>query len=253
MPTPFDPQAVAQEAGPEISSLLEKCPDVAPLRYWDGEFLILEGDVDEDLFLVLKGSLIVERGGPPATNLAILMCVPEEPVMVGEMAYFGDRRRTASVRSVGSTLALRLAPRHVDFVVGSLPGLTRILLQQLTRRLRESNDALQGYLGRFQLDPRPLNLVQGEGLFSEGDGANTLYQVITGSVRIREAGAERDVGPEELPDGFLGLEDFLRARPHRYSASAAASSFLMVLDGARREDFVRCYPGLALQILDSGT
>ncbi len=249
MPQPFDPQGLAREADPEVASLLVRCPDLLPLRYRDGEFLIREGEAEEDLFIVLQGSLIVERGSP-AANLAILMCSPADPAIVGEMAYFGDRRRTASVRTVGSTLALRLAPRHVDEVVASFPGLTRLLLNQLSRRLKETNEALQTFQDRCHLAPRPVSLAQGETLFSAGDQADALYQLINGSLRSREDGRERELRLEQVPEGFVGLESYLRGRPHRFTAVAAAPCFLMALDASRREDFVRCYPGLALRILE---
>lgn len=252
MPQPFDPQALLQDADPEIPGLLARCPDLVPLRYRDGEFLVREGEEDQDLFVILSGSLVVERGGPPPATLAHLLCDPSAPVIVGEMAYFGDTRRTASVRTVGATVALRLAPRHVDALVASSPGLTRLLLRQLTRRLRDSNEALQGFQSRFRLDPRQVAAAEGEVLFTRGDPAGTLFQLLSGSVRVQGEGPGRVLEGSDLPDGFLGLEAFLGARPHPVTATAASPCFLVAVDAARREDFLRCYPALALRVLEGG-
>lgn len=241
----------------EIQQLLARCPDIEPCRYREGELLIQEGEEGRDLFIVLKGAFTVEHpplapGGPPVM-LAAIMC-EDEPVIVGEMAYFGAQRRTASVRSSGASFALRLHPAHVDLIIGEFPLLTRIICQQFTRRLKETNEALRGFQERFALGAERTLVSSGEALFRRDEPASRVHQLLVGRVRLERNGESSHdetsiVGPEDLPSGFLEPGPFLRGQAQTATAIAEGDVLLATIEGARREAFVRCYPELALQFM----
>lgn len=253
MPDPLEIARLDLSADPELGALLAACPDIVPLRFRDGERLVTEGEDSQDLYIVLTGSLVVEKTLPEGTprTLAQLTCLPGAPGIVGEMAYFGARHRTASVRSVGSSRALHLQPAHLDTIMGAYPGLTRILCRQFTARLKEANEELLDLRARFDLAAQRRMAQPGEVLWRAGEPAVTLYQLAMGSVRIGEGAGATLVRAEDLPGGFLGLEAFLRGTAQGATATAEETCFLAVIDADHREAFIRSQPALVLQILGS--
>lgn len=252
MPESFEITGLESARTGEIQQLLARCPDIEPCRYREGELLIQEGEEGRDLFIVLKGAFTVEHpplapGGPPVM-LAAIMC-EDEPVIVGEMAYFGAQRRTASVRSSGASFALRLRPAHVDIIIGEFPMLTRIICQQFTRRLKETNEMLRGFQERFALGAERTLVSSGEALFRQGEPASRIHQLLVGRVRLERDGGSNILSPEDLPGGFLEPGPFLRGQAQEATAIAEGDVLLATIEDARREAFVRCYPELALNLL----
>ena len=256
MPEAFDIRLLCLDGISELPSLVSRCPDVECLAFHDGEYLMREGEESQDLFIVVEGAYVVERPpdlpGAQASLLATVMVDPGEPSFVGEMAYFGSQRRSASVRSSGRTLALCLKRHHIDVIVEHYPGLLKIIFRQLTERLVETNGSLKELQARFALAPERRMGSAGERLFSAGDPADKLFQLLMGEIRVEDATGSRLVRPEDLAQGLLEPEAFLRGRPHRLAATVENTAFFLVVDAARREAVVRSYPGLALGLLFEG-
>ncbi|WLT29962.1 Crp/Fnr family transcriptional regulator [Geothrix sp. PMB-07] len=253
MPDPLDPTTLDLGSDPELGPLLSAHPDIEPLRFRDGERLVVEGEDSQDLYILLRGALVVEKVLPDGTQrpLAQLECRPQAPVIIGEMAYFGAQRRTATVRAVGSCQALHLKPSHLDAIMAGFPGLTRILCRQFTARLSEANQELRDLRARFDLAAHPRMAQPGEVLLETGEPAHALFQLTMGSVRVDEGMTSRVVRAEDLPEGFLGLEAFLRGIPHPFTATVEEPCFLAVIEAERREAFLRSYPGLVIRLLQS--
>ena len=251
MPDTLDPAALDLASDPEVGPLLAACPDIEPLRFRDGELLVVEGEDSQDLYIVRKGSLVVEKALPDGTArpLAQLECRPEAPVIIGEMAYFGALRRTATVRAVGACQVLHLKPAHLDAIMTGFPGLTRILCRQFTTRLKETNEELQEFRARFNLAPERRMVQPGEVIFEAGTKAEAVFQVAMGTVRIEDAAGSRVLRAEDLPGGFLGLEAYLRGTRQTARATAEEACFLAVIGAGRREAFMSSHPALALQAL----
>ena len=252
MPDPLDPASLDLAADPELGPLLAACPDIAPLRFRDGECLVTEGEDSQDLYIVRKGSLVVEKALPDGTArpLAQIECSPDAPVIMGEMAYFGALRRTATVRAVGACQALHLKPAHLDAIMAGFPGLTRILCRQFTARLKEANEELRDLRARFHLAPERRMAQAGEVIFAAGSAADAVFQLAMGAVRFDGPDGSKVLRAEDLPAGFLGLEAYLRQRPHGATATAEEACFLAVIGASHREAFLRSHPALALNLLE---
>lgn len=255
MPEPFDISMLGGGDTSELSELLTQCPDIEPRRYRDGEYLIREGEQDRDLFIVVKGAYTVEHppllpSGPPVI-LASVMCDPYHVSIVGEMAYFGADRRTASVRSSGSTYALCLRPAHIDAITGGFPGLTRVICRQFTQRLKEANDAIREFRSRFALAATKRMVHAGEILFREGDPALALHQLLVGSIELERGGEKTLVANDVLFQGFLEPEAYFRNQKHTATATALTDGILVSIDLKDKETLVRCYPELASRVMES--
>jgi CRP-like cAMP-binding protein len=166
------------------------------------------------------------------------------------MAYLGTHRRSASVRSSGGSFVLRLKPAHVDAVINDFHGLTRAICAQFSWRLRETSRALADLQGCFAMSPQQHLAKPGEPLFSRGDPAGTLYQLVTGTVKLVRAGGEEVVGSEQLLNGFLEPEPFFRNRLHTATATVEEPAFLVAIDREFIQAAVRGYPELVLKLLE---
>jgi len=245
----FDIAVLGEDESSEIYQLLRLCQDVEPRRYQDGEYLIHQDEQDQDLFIVVKGVFTVEQppltlGGPPVI-LASMLCDPANVAIVGEMAYFGDLRRTASVRSSGATYALKLKPAHIDVIIGCFPLLTKVICQQFAKRLKEANDVIRAFQSRFALVSTKRMVAEGEVIFREGEDSQVIHQVVAGQVELQRGDRRSSCGIEGISSGFLEPEAYFANGPHRATATAKTDAILVSVDRDHADTLVRCYPELA--------
>jgi CRP-like cAMP-binding protein len=251
MPEPFDVAKLYLDPGSEIARLVARYSDIECLRYRDGEYLIREGEASQEVFIVLEGAFVVEQavmGSRPAI-LACITCGLENPSIVGEMAFLGSFKRTASLRISGSTLALRLQPAHVEAIIQDFPSLTRAICRQFSNRLKEANEALRLLQGCFALQSSQRMASAGDVLFTAGEPATELFQLMMGCVELERNGVRVVVTPEELPQGFIEPLPFLRGSTQMATARVVDAAFLVAIGQASREAFVRCQPSLILELL----
>jgi len=253
MPDSYDIRHLDLPESTEIPALMRLCPDIEARVYREGEYLMREGEESQEIFVILDGAYVVARGPEIAkaapTILATVTVDPSQPSIVGEMAYFGSSRRSATVHSCGRTLALCLRPEHIDAIVENLPGLLKLIFRHLSQRLIETNATVQELQSRFALAPERRMLQGGEILFSAGDTAGRLFQVVMGEVRLEGPGGSRHVKADELPQGFLDFGPFLAGGRHAVTATVEGAAFVLVVDAANREAVVRSYPQMALGLL----
>jgi CRP-like cAMP-binding protein len=253
MPDSYDLALLGLDENSEIRQLVGRFPDIQPRAYRDGEYLIRENEESQDIFIVLRGGLVVEQApavpGAPPLILACVLADLDDLAIVGEMACLGSQRRAASVKSSGRSHTLCLNPVHIDGILERFPGLTRVICRQFSRRLKDTAGSLVALQGRFALNPLRRMAEPGERLFAAGGQAGELFQLAAGSVRLERAGVVREVTPEDLPMGLLELEPFLRGSVHSASATVATPAFLAVIGQGEREAVVRCFPQLVLAIL----
>jgi serine phosphatase RsbU (regulator of sigma subunit) len=107
--------------------------------YSTGTLLLREGDVGDEMFIVLSGSIaIIKAMGTPDERLVGLRGPGE---FIGEMSLLNqDRLRTASVRVHEDAQALKLTRADFDALLYRYPSMAYAMLQALSVRLRASND-----------------------------------------------------------------------------------------------------------------
>ena len=121
MPQTYTIDPMQLEDDSEVVRLLAQFPEIQPISFGDGEQLVREDEPSQEIFIVLRGALVVEQasvaeGSAPAM-LACITAAPDAIAILGEMAYLGAQPRAASIRSVGRTHTLRLEPRHIDGIL----------------------------------------------------------------------------------------------------------------------------------------
>lgn len=243
-------------ANSEVLRLVNNYTDIDPIQFIDQEYLMNEGEPGKDIFLVLKGSFLVERdqkisSNQPSPPIAIVNCTPESPSFVGEMAYFGGKARVASVKSAAATYTLRLKPDHLDTIISEYQVLTRCICRQFTKRLGEANETVQRYQQLLHMEMTQSFFNPGEVIFSKGEKADTLCQLIDGTV-IRETSTGAEIiTMANLNRGIIEPGPFFRNGNRQSSLRAENQCIIVNISNRSMPAIVRNFPEVALQQMAS--
>lgn len=108
-----------------------------PTRFRSGEVLFKQGDVADDLYLIVDGDVAVvtrERG-----RVAVL----RSGECVGEMGVLDDAPRSATVTALAPVQALRIERPDFEDLLELFPAVSRGIIDVLTQRLRTTQAAQQ--------------------------------------------------------------------------------------------------------------
>jgi CRP-like cAMP-binding protein len=112
--------------------------DVLTQRYSDGDIILKQGAIGDEMYVIESGTVRVFRTiGGSETLLGVL----KTGEVFGEMALFDYKPRSASARAVGTTV-LRVVSRE-EFSSLKCDPVIRELLTALGRRLRAADDAFE--------------------------------------------------------------------------------------------------------------
>ncbi len=123
--------------------------------YEDGACIFEEGDTGRDLYIIQSGSVQIKKKTP--TGL-VSMAVFKKGDFFGDMALLQSLPRYASAFAAGPTRLLILKPAGFLLKIRRDPTFAFEMLQQLSFRVKMSNDRLFEILKQNQL---PLDQVQG--------------------------------------------------------------------------------------------
>lgn len=113
---------------------------LAHVQYPAGQLLIREGDHLEYLYLVVDGQVeAIKSLGTPDERL---LGVRGAGNLLGEMSLFDpENKYTASVRAVSTVQALQMSRAEFEALIQDHPTLVYYLLQQMSRRFEQSENA----------------------------------------------------------------------------------------------------------------
>jgi serine/threonine protein kinase len=98
-------------------------------KFDDGELLCAEGEHSYYAFLLLRGSVVVERAGREVTR------VSGEGSFLGEVATLSSMPRTATLRAAGAVWAVVLNAAELERFVTSNPAMGLRVIRSLAKRL----------------------------------------------------------------------------------------------------------------------
>jgi hypothetical protein len=108
------------------------------VRFDDGEVLCAEGEHSYDAFLLLRGSVVIERYGREVTR------VTGEGNFLGEVATLMSLPRTATMRAAGAVWAMVLNAADLERFVTSNPAMGLRVIRSLARRLSKQPPSDKG-------------------------------------------------------------------------------------------------------------
>ena len=113
-----------------------------------GTFVMREGEIAREMFVVLGGELEVLKRGAHSNEARVAMLGPGD--WVGEMSIIDVMPRSASVRSLAPSLLLRISAEDLDKLyrrdVKSYALFVLNMARELSRRLRVADGILAGVI-----------------------------------------------------------------------------------------------------------
>ena len=99
-----------------------------------GEVLIREGEDSKQVYIVKKGRLRASRRGPDG-KIEVLGEI-RDGEFVGEMAYFNEESRMATVEAIMDSELVEIEPQVFEKVIYERPSWAKTLFATLARRLK---------------------------------------------------------------------------------------------------------------------
>lgn len=123
--------------------------------YNDGDVLFEAGDKSDGMYIVRGGKLkVFQRKEGKEVTLAFL----DAGSIIGEMAFFENKPRSAAVKAVEKTEVTVIDNRDFTKLLKQIPGWFVIMMRSLSSRLRTTNDKLtQASKGGTQIQRYPLH------------------------------------------------------------------------------------------------
>lgn len=112
------------------------------ISYKAGDYVFYENDLSEDLYIILKGHVAIERESfleKEATLLATL----QPGSIFGEMALLSKHPRSASVKAVEDLTVLSISERHFEDFISIEPKYAIGLLSNLKMRQQDMKQRLE--------------------------------------------------------------------------------------------------------------
>lgn len=114
-------------------------------RYGAGEVIIAEGEVNQDMYVVVRNSVVVEINSASTGKLTYVDTLNEGEI-IGEAALFMNVKRTAQVRSADEADLLRLTRQDFFRLLADTTKigirLLFMIIYSLLGRLRSANEEL---------------------------------------------------------------------------------------------------------------
>ena len=256
--------SLALPADSELPALLAAFPHARALRFSDEEFLIRAAEPATTFYLLLRGTCLVEMAPPEpeeddgepqearrhGAEMFTLTATPARPLFVGEMACFGDGLRSASVRSSMNSIAVELNLADLHAILEAFPRLTRTLCEQFSERLSELNRQLSRHREHLMMQARQEFFENGAILFSAGEPAARLYQLVDGAVALLSpSGEEMLIRPTARRAIFIEPVPYFVGGAYGRTAVARGVVIAVSIAARSREAVVRNFPHLTLDLL----
>jgi len=206
------------------------------------EFLITKGELNEHLYMIVSGEVVVEDGAVPITRLG-------EGEICGEMSYFGDSVPSTSVRSLGQTRVLAIHGKDFSKLIRKTNPVQVHMAKLLAERLSKANairandfeSCMQGRINEmapaellqvFHMHQKTgkllLDLPKGDAQISflEGSIVAADYGKRTGQEAVFAVLREKE-----------GVYNFTTGLPEKEMKESAIGDFMMLLmEGVKRFD-----------------
>ena len=138
------------------------------LAYSDGDVIFQEGDEGREMFIVQSGEVIVSKNTKRGqVELAVL----RKGDFVGEMSLLESLPRSATAQARGSTRLLAIHPGGFLLKIRRDPTFAFEMLQNLSKRIRVTNDRLTHLLNKEQISADAIRVILSGSEFSEGKTA----------------------------------------------------------------------------------
>jgi len=196
-----------------------------------GQIVFEKYDYTNTFFCIVEGSVEVEVEGKDGKPATIQL---KQGAFFGEMGLLSGRRRTATIRA-GENCVLLETPRNTMLTtIHSSDGVRKIVDEAFLK------NAIYNYIGSMITPEAVQALIDsgvdkksfktGEVLFNEGDPADGLYLIRTGSVTIsRHVGQHERILSYVAAGRYVGEMALINDAPRSATVKAAVATEVMIL------------------------
>lgn len=216
-----------------------------------GEVIVRQNDYTDSL-VVIAGGQVEVRVRPERSDEERTVATLSAGNFFGEMSLLSNRRRNATVVSLGSRLIELPRKAMLKLLAVSPPVKEMVDRAFLVRAIQGylfpglSDELLWSLVGRAEVRPVARETV----LFSEGDRADALYLIRSGMVKVSKRSADREIVLSYLTAGnFFGEVALLPDARRTATVATIFPSELIRLARADIEDFLNRNPEVGAELL----
>ena len=140
------------------------------VEYDEGQFIFLESDESQDIYILLSGTLDVLKGHRKLT------VIDEEGSVFGEMSFLLGEKRTATLKAASPVKAICIPKDEVPGFLNEFPEVVKVFARFLAKRLKETSQIVFGMKEMCDQLPDAVLITDGEGkILSWNRNAEKLY------------------------------------------------------------------------------
>ena len=228
--------------------LRELMIDATIWRSRPGEVIFERNDYTTTFFAILQGEVMIEIDPDDPTTGPTL----KEGEFFGEMGLIAGRRRSATVRATTDSFLIEVPRRSMIKLLGSFESAKRVVdTVALVRLLHTylspniSADDLSNVMAKSTVE----NHKQNDVLCTQGDAADGLYMIRSGSVTISlEIGGVETVVAYVPAGHYVGEMALVSDKPRTATVRAAVATEILKIDGDAFKQMMDQTPGLRHEI-----
>lgn len=242
------------------AAIEELIPELRVMNLAAAQTLVLQGDYDSNLYLLMSGRLLVTAHNRRNESQLLLAVSPGESANEGSVLT--DECASATIVSAGESTVLVISRAAFESFSARHPADALIVMEALSSRLQRYHLVVSLHLSKLleNLDPEALHdlaeelelftLYGGEVLFRKGDPGDFLCLVVRGRVRVRDFdGSGANTKVTELGSGeIVGEMGAFTGRLRTSTVNAIRDSQLAKLSAAGFERFMRKHPSTVAEI-----
>ena len=157
-------------------------------HFHDKDVIVFQGSPGDSLYVLLAGVVKVTMTTENGTETAL--ATRQRGDLIGEVALFDDRPRTATVTASGEVAALRITRAHFEIFARRYPAGAGTIMKSIVGKMRESDERLaqrsRQTSERLALVLYRLALASGD---REPDGSVVIPQITQSDIaRLADAG-----------------------------------------------------------------
>jgi CRP-like cAMP-binding protein/Fe-S-cluster-containing hydrogenase component 2/thioredoxin reductase len=215
-----------------------------------GETIFRKNDYTNTFFAILAGSVEVALGDGSPGRYRL-----QAGEFFGEMGLLSGRRRTATVYAGPDCVLIESPRREINKLIKSDESVRRVIDEHFIVRAIQSGFAPEASYAELQDVARGATLRRfkpDEPLFREGDEADCLHLVRSGSVAVSRVIGGRDVVTSYVAAGnYLGEMGLMGRTRRSATAKATVATETVTLDAPSFERLLGKNPRLREQVQDT--
>ena len=212
-----------------------------------GAVIFRKNDYTNSFFTILAGSVEIQVGDEAGSRLRLAA-----GQFFGEMSLLSGRRRSATVSAGPDCVLIESPRREINKLISSVDGVRRVIDEHFIIRAIQSSFAPQA--SHADLKPvaekaRLRRYKAGEAIFAEGEAADSLHLIRSGSVAVaRDLGGREVVISYVAAGNYVGEMGLVSRTPRSATVRPTVPTETISLDADTFHELVARNPALREQV-----